>query len=806
MRVLIVEGNLGDAALLSRMLRSHGYCQIEHATSLQSALKSIASSTQSPPEVILLDLMLADGDGLASLLAIRAAAPAIATVVLTALENDALALQAVREGAQDYVVKGQLVPDALDRAIRHAVERERIRNQAIGRESLLRLAYGGTSVVPWEWDIQSDIIRVGPAMVAHPARGRDGFLTKRLARVHPQDLAGLEREAQRCIDQAGAVRCEYRMMAADGSYRWQQLVMHAQADGALPAAVLVGVSMDVHRRRVAEETLTALSQGLASRFGPEFLNELVLHLTRVLGVRWALVARVDGADAAAAELVALAEQDRLCPLALHDLRGSPCADALAFKVCYVRDGVVDSYPNDTMLADMGVVGYSGLRLQDSKGRFIGLMGVMHDQPLPEDGDAILQTLSICSARVAAELERMAAEKTLEASEARLRQAHKMEAIGKLASGIAHDFTNLLTAVRGHASLATATLGPDHPALENLKQLEEAARQASGVANSLLTFARRSRPDILRVSLLPILESSVMLFRSMTPPDVPLDLDLAEARGVMINADETQIRQMLINLMTNAADAVAIGGRVSLSAKRVPTGTGNGAIALCVGDTGVGIESALHAQIFEPFFSTKAQGNGLGLAVVHGVITEHGWKLELDSERGRGARFTVSVPIQDLVADSLSPASESYWTSKLAMVIMRSRLPRGLVAGALAESGLDVLQAADEREGTTILRDCDRDVDLLVLDTPDGWRWLPPIWNEIIGRSPNAKCIVVGGDLPPIATRPGILSITRPFQLGALKHAMARLARPVQETPWPAGGAPSLDLDANQPLAGKESTP
>ncbi|MFA6045078.1 MAG: ATP-binding protein [Phycisphaerales bacterium] len=776
MRVLLIEDNPGDSALLELMLADHGYSQIKKAETLAAGKAFLGGPAGERPDVVLLDLMLPDSTGLSSLRAIREIAPDIATVVLTGVEDDTLAIAAVREGAQDFFIKGKLGAEVLDRCLRHAVERERIRHQVIEREQLLRVAYEGVSVVPWDWDLELDIIRVGAPMIPRKAMGPNGVLTKGLERVHPDDRARVESEFSACIANATAARIEYRFLDGDGVYRWQQAVLQAQPASHRPAKKLLGVTMDVHRRRIAEDTLKALSVSLARKSGPDFLQALVLHLTSTLDVRWAMIARTSRATPSKAEVVAIADRSQLQPLFSYNLQGTPCAEAFAQDVCFVSDGASAAYPDDAILADMKVQGYAGMRLQDSKGRNVGLLAVLHDRPLPEDREATLQILAICAARVAAELERVDTERELLAAEANLRQAQKMEAIGTLASGIAHDFTNLLTAVQGHASLATAMLGPNHPALENLKQLEEAARQASGVASSLLTFARRSRPDVARVPLGPLLESSVMLFRSMRPPEAPLDVEIDPAKGVFIDADETQVRQLLINLLLNAAEAVELGGRVRLSATLLPESEGERFVQIVVADTGTGMSEAVREHAFEPFYTTKAHGTGLGLAVVHGVVREHGWKIDVESQLGEGTRITVTAPVREMVPNSGEPEHEGTWRGKRALVVMRAMLARGLVAGTLTESGMEVLQAADEKEAETLTDDDARPIDLIVIDGTQDSKVVPGIVGRVRSREPRAMCIVVGGSSGTGLSSPGVFVIDRPFQLIALKIAMDILER------------------------------
>jgi PAS domain S-box-containing protein len=252
-------------------------------------------------------------------------------------------------------------------------------------------------------------------------------------------------------------------------------------------------------------------------------------------------------------------------------------------------------------------------------------------------------------------------------EAQLRQAQKMEAIGTLAGGIAHDFNNILGAILGNVELARMALGPSHPILDELQEIAQAGRRATGLIKQILAFSRRRETTRRVVSLAEVIQEVTGLLRCTISANVELVIAV-EAETPNILADATQIHQILLNLCTNAWQAlegapgrieVGLGGididRPRPGAGAVPVGR---YARLVVADNGKGMEPGIIERIFDPFFTTKAPGigTGLGLSVVHGIVKDHGGTIAVSSTPGRGATFEVLFP--EFAAEAETPEDEA----------------------------------------------------------------------------------------------------------------------------------------------------
>ena len=239
-------------------------------------------------------------------------------------------------------------------------------------------------------------------------------------------------------------------------------------------------------------------------------------------------------------------------------------------------------------------------------------------------------------------------------EENLRQAKKMEAVGKLAGGIAHDFNNLLTAILGFAALAEEEQRPNTPIHEWIVQIRRSGEQAASLTRQLLAFGRRQTLQPVNLDLNQVVDDIQKMLRRLIGENIELVVQL-EPNLEVVRADRSQVQQVIMNLVVNAKDAMPHGGRITIRTKNVMShhqGSSVGKdvpaghyVALLVEDTGEGVEPAIRERIFEPFFTTKplGRGTGLGLATVYGIVKQSKGDLQMQSTPGHGATFTVFLP-------------------------------------------------------------------------------------------------------------------------------------------------------------------
>src|SRR5216117_1150331 len=301
-------------------------------------------------------------------------------------------------------------------------------------------------------------------------------------------------------------------------------------------------------------------------------------------------------------------------------------------------------------------------------------------------------------------------------EQQLRQAQKMEAVGRLAGGIAHDFNNILTAITGHADLLLEALGHHDPRRADVDEIRRSAERAAGLTRQLLAFSRQQvlQPKVVDLNAL-VLDMDKLL-RRLIGEDVELATVLDPVLG-RVKADPGQLEQVIMNLVVNARDAMPGGGRLTLETKNVEldkvyaqshVSVKPGAyVMLAITDGGSGMDATTQARIFEPYFTTKepGKGTGLGLSTVYGVVKQSGGYIWVYSELGRGTTFKIYLPrVEDeLEARALSHApAETLQGSETILLAEDEDMVRALARRILTSHGYTVLEA---RDGTECLQIC-----------------------------------------------------------------------------------------------------
>jgi two-component system, cell cycle sensor histidine kinase and response regulator CckA len=249
---------------------------------------------------------------------------------------------------------------------------------------------------------------------------------------------------------------------------------------------------------------------------------------------------------------------------------------------------------------------------------------------------------------------------------KLLQSHKMEAIGQLTAGIAHEFNNLLTAILGYSNLVLARLPSDSPLRRDLEQLEKASNRAVALTRQLLTFGRRYPQELKPINLNVIVRDMQRMLQPLLGSTIRLTASLDPALGIAI-ADPAQMEQIIMNMAVNARDAMPQGGALTIAtanvhldkhmARRHPESAPGLYIRLTVSDTGIGMSDEVKAKLFDPFFTTKAvgQGTGLGLATCIGIIKQTGGFIDVDSAPGKGTTFQIFLPQAD--ADAMAAVAD-----------------------------------------------------------------------------------------------------------------------------------------------------
>ncbi len=397
-------------------------------------------------------------------------------------------------------------------------------------------------------------------------------------------------------------------------------------------------------------------------------------------------------------------------------------------------------------------------------------------------------------------ERKNAQEALRVSGEQLRQAQKMEAVGRLAGGVAHDFNNLLTAILGYAELLGSRKELDPTSRQNVAMIQKAGRQAAAVTHQLLAFSRKQvlQPRVIDLNTLVVDFEKIL--RRVIGESIELKTRPKAANG-RVKADPNQIEQVVLNLGVNARDAMLPrGGRLTIrtanvvldaqaAARQAPDLTAGSYVVLEVSDTGHGMSEEVKSRIFEPFFTTKGlgKGTGLGLATVYGITKQSGGAISVESAPGAGCCFRVYLPeeqgqIEEVRVQTVAPIEHQAAAAETVLVVEDEEIVRDLVCHVLSEQGYNVLCASNGVEALEISRKHGGEIRLVITDVV-----MPQIGGLELARKlvvlrPGIKVLYVSGysenDMNEQGIAPGELEfLEKPFTPQALTRKVRDVMKP-----------------------------
>jgi PAS domain S-box/PAS domain S-box len=633
LRILLVEDTSADARLIETILRVPAF-EVMTVGRLSDALAVLRSTHI---DVVLLDLMLPDSRGAETLQTVLEQALGIAIVIITGNDDEQTALDAVADGAQDYLIKGRTNAEAIVRSVRYAFERNRAEEQQLRTSekrfrALVENSADGISLL----DRDGNILYSSPAITRILGYSLDEFVGRNLfTLIHPDDVGeARQRFGGILADHPQPARMiDLRYRHRDSSWRYIEVLRSNRLDDPAVRAIVVNYR-DVTERRQALDT----AEGLRRRY------ELILN---------SIADGVNGLDcdgnitfvnpAAAAmlgweakELIGKPAHETLHvrPGAVsHDMGRCPIQATLAYGVaCHISD--------DTFWRKDGTsfrIDYVAAPWRDSEGRTDGVVVVFRDITKPQ------------------EMQRQ------------VDQALRVSSLGRVAASVAHEFNNVLMGIQPFAEILQRKIGNDLVLQKPLKHILDGVRRGRLVSHQILRFASPAEPQMALVDVgewtREFSEEARLALRDRR-------LDVGPSESLMIRADPAQLCQVMLNLVTNARDVSAVGSTVTIGSLaagadpflREQLSEPWRFAAFFVRDRGPGIPREVLDHIFEPLFTTKKTGGtGLGLAVAQQIVSAHDGKILVDSQAATGSTFYVVLPIEQTTFQSPEMGGESVAT-------------------------------------------------------------------------------------------------------------------------------------------------
>ncbi len=377
---------------------------------------------------------------------------------------------------------------------------------------------------------------------------------------------------------------------------------------------------------------------------------------------------------------------------------------------------------------------------------------------------------------------------------RLMQMQKIEATGELAGGIAHDFNNLLGVIIGYCDLLEESARSDPGLQSGMFEISAAAHRAASLTRQLLAFSRKQVLQPHLVDLAELVEGVRRMLEPLLPEDIALTVDVAPTVD-RISIDPVQLEQVVLNLALNARDAMPRGGTLTLEASNVvldeayaeshPSARVGEQVMLAITDTGTGMDAATQARVFEPFFSTKPTGTGLGLASVYGIVKQSGGHIWVYSEPGHGTTFKLYFPRAEapieLESETPAVAADDDRGGETVLVVEDAEALRRLTCKLLAAAGYTVLEADGRSQALDLAGSHRGPIHLLLTDVVLADGSGPALATELLSSRPEAKCVFMSGYTNSSVANHGVLDsattlLSKPFtRLSLLRKVREALA-------------------------------
>ncbi|HVW30447.1 MAG TPA: PAS domain S-box protein [Polyangiaceae bacterium] len=759
LNVLIVEDVESDAMLLLIELRRNGYDVTHERVDTADAMREALD--RRPWDIVISDYSMPRFDATEALAVLRQRGEDIPLIIVSGTIGEDTAVGALQAGANDFLVKGKLarLKPAIERELREKQQRAaRRRVEQSLRESesrFRRLADSGLMGITI-MENSGKVVEANSAFLRMVGYSEDDV---KAGRVHWRDMTPPEYGP---LDELALEQLEATGVAAP----WEKEYMHT--DGRR-VPVLIGVAtlqrpqniavtIDLTERKRTEEALRKSDERY--RKIVETTNEGVWMLDasfKTIFVNRRMVAMLGYAE------------DEIVGKSIYE---------------FVQPDSRADVERDFARRLAGIVGPTEAALRRADGTELSVLidsAPMFDASLNYEG-ALAMVLDISQRR---------------RLEQQLRQAQKMEAIGSLAGGVAHDFNNILSVILSYLGMILDSLKAGDPIRADLEEIWKASESATDLTRQLLAFSRQQmlQPTTLDVNRV-VLGLEKMLRRLLTE-DVELSLLTMHNLGA-VHADPSQIEQIVMNLVVNARDAMPKGGKVAIETANVELGVEYAAahhdvtpgpyVMLAVTDTGVGMDAVTQARIFEPFFTTKAKGRGtgLGLSTVFGIVKQSGGHIWVYSEPGEGTTFKVYFPRLDTpIATTTDPPllPITLEGTETILLVEDQEQVRTVIRAILRRRGYNVIEAQNGGEALLICEKYSAKIHLLLTDVVMPRMSGRELAERLAPLRPEMKVLYVSGYTENAIVHHGVLDAGVSFlQKPLTPESVARKVRQVLDAP------------------------
>ena len=673
---------------------------------------------------------------------------------------------------RDVEIIGKLLGNRVIAIFNDITEHNRVEETLHNEKERLERALTAGKVVLWEWDLQTGILEWSDnidALLNYQIDDSVSSIEVWENRIHPDDRQAVLASLKQHLQTGAPYNLTYRVQKQDGTYSWWRDAGFAFRNEKGEAYRMAGACVDITDRRFAEEELNKAQTILLAAIDQSPAGIMIADAPEI---------QIRLVNKSAVDILLMEKEDQyrislgteeMITWKLFWQDGTPFAVEDSPLVKTIQTGQSFSNVEVRVLRHDGSERWllvNGSPIFNSEGVIIGGIIVFPD----------------ITEFKTAEIER----KQLEDQ---LRQALKMESVGRLAGGIAHDFNNLLSPILGYAELLFASFLPGDPRQSKVKPIIHAAERARDLVRQLLAFSRKQLLDLKPMDLKTIVSDFEKILRRTIREDIRIEYHYPDSLRA-IRADAGQIEQVLLNLAVNAEDAMPNGGTLTFQLEDVyvkdasiakHSGITPGSyVQLMVSDTGHGMDRETQERLFEPFFTTKksGKGTGLGLSTVYGIVKQHNGQIQVYSEPGFGSTFKIYIPVvKETAEEAMSPAEipphEKGCGEKI-LIVEDNDMVREMTSQMLLDLGYQVITADNVDHCLAIFESQPEAIDLLLTDV------IMPIMNgkelltQLQSKRQDLKVLYMSGYTSDVIAHHGVLEdgvhfIQKPFSLAGLSR-------------------------------------
>ncbi|MGE5567585.1 MAG: response regulator [Rhodospirillales bacterium] len=750
--ILNIDSDEGGREELTRILRQAGFDVIEAGSGEEGLQRA-----KERPSLILLDVNLPDMHGLEVCRRIKTDPETrwIPVLQISALSISSKDQAAALEGGADAYLTAPVTPDLLVATIRALLRTSRAEAEAREAARLWEITFNSISHGVFLVNAEGRVTRINRAMaemLGRPAQELIGLTTEEMFAGVPPPVEGWPLERARQTQHRESA--EFTMNGC-----WFILTADPiiDSDGRFTGAVRTLI--DITEQKLITEERKRLMRQLEGERGR--LQEILRQMPAGVLIAAAPSGEIVLSNEQADRILRGAVQETPTRHYHHPGGGPYSVDELPLMRSLTTGEIVSGEEVEVVHSDgsRATCLVSSAPVRDSQGFIVAAVATLHDVT-----------------------ERMQLEQ-------QLRQAQKMEAIGRLAGGVAHDFNNLLTIISGYAQMLYDSLGPQDAMRRDVEPIIEAANRAAVLTRQLLTFSRRQivQPRLLDVNR-QVSRMNRML-RRVIGEDVELITSLKSGQS-SIKADPGQLEQVILNLAINARDAMPHGGKLTIETAEIEIGNNSSGapqelapgryVVLALSDTGVGMDAEVKSHLFEPFFTTKGKGKGtgLGLSTVYGIVKQCHGEIVIDSEVGRGTTVRIYFPVAEVPGrrhhEVESQSTAAGKGTETILLVEDEEEVRRLAREMLARQGYRVIEAGSGAEAMRIWHKRRGSIDMLLTDVVMPRMSGRELADKMRESRPDLKVMYMSGYTDDVIARHGVLDsgtafLSKPFTSEALSR-------------------------------------